>query len=138
MKAPIREEVIENNLKIKEISHYGNYDEAEDIFSENLLRKALMTGENCSILDCCCRASMGHDSCCGPKSQEKSCKCSRNCLCSETNNMIHTHGDCEHLKVFHQDHYDYLVEGALHHQTDRGCFLHGYLLAKQLEDCVFS
>jgi len=39
---------------------------------------------------------------------------------------IHTEA-CGHMKLRHAGHYDYIVDGYLHHQHGNHCDLHGYL-----------
>jgi len=52
-----------------------------------------------------------------------------NCLCEETMFMKHIHNaSCGHPKVFHDDHYDYIVDGRLHHVHGNHCDDHGKVL----------
>lgn len=42
----------------------------------------------------------------------------------------HVHGpDCGHPRIRHEDHYDFVVDGHLHHLTGKRCVHHGRLPA---------
>lgn len=50
------------------------------------------------------------------------------CFCKETLFLKHVHSEnCGHPRVTHQDHFDYLVEGQLHHVHGNHCDDHGHL-----------
>lgn len=55
-----------------------------------------------------------------------SCTSGHSC---KAHDLSHVHGDnCGHEKVPHGDHYDYLVDGHLHHPHDNHCDNHGKVL----------
>lgn len=55
-----------------------------------------------------------------------SCTPEHNCASHDKN---HVHGDsCGHEKVPHGDHFDYLVNGHLHHPHENHCDDHGKVL----------
>ena len=44
----------------------------------------------------------------------------------EGHDRSHIHGpDCGHTRVVHEDHFDYVVNGHLHHVHDDHCHDHG-------------
>ena len=51
------------------------------------------------------------------------------CLCEETLFLKHTHSEsCGHPMIYHDDHYDYIVDGNLHHVHGNHCDDHGKVL----------
>ena len=62
-----------------------------------------------------------------PKTETKETK--EECICLETQFLKHKHSDnCGHPKILHDDHYDYIVDGHLHHVHGNHCDDHGVIM----------
>lgn len=88
----------------------------------------------CSSLNCDCKMTPNAEI--ELSMNKKSPCCGRICLCSFTQGFRHNHGSCLHPMVFHIDHFDYLVNGELHHFDDGQCYYHGRL--EIVQDDIFS
>lgn len=109
----IVDEVLDLSRPLYDYSHYSSFAEAREKYGskEAILLASISDKDTCTTYNCNC----------GPNNR---CAC-KNCKCAETKELRHFHsGNC-HERVFHVDHYDFLVDGVLHHQADEHCFYHG-------------
>lgn len=135
--APIIESTLFDVLPSGPYSHNALHGSFEDLFSREIRRKIVKKEKYCSFLTCkCCKTknerNTEEDR---PKDPDKAKPCcNKICLCKHSMPDDHVHGNCSHQKVFHVDHWDYLVNGELHHQVDGKCFIHGQLKVHKPEE----
>jgi len=91
----------------------------QDQKEEDICQKACSNKEE----DCCEKIEKQIKSCC-EKTREKV----SSCFCKETKEYHHNHGpNCEHLRIVHNDHLDYIVDGNLHYPHEGHCDNHGQI-----------
>jgi len=135
------DEKVHDHLHCGPFAHVAMEGSLEELFSKEMAKKIMKSEKYCSYLTClCCKTKsslegsifriMDIDS-------TKTC-CGKVCICDQSKPDNHIHGDCSHHTVYHQDHWDYLVRGELHHQVDGLCFIHGQLAVERTLDDLES
>ena len=123
---PIFDETVINNKIIKELSHYNNVKEVKGIITQklkHLTNDLIFNSDYCSPLRCECLKK--HPNGCGTCKKGGCSSCGHNCFCKDGLIKKHKHENCQHAKIRHQDHFDFIVNGVLHHEKLGRCFSHG-------------
>lgn len=86
-----------------------------------MIERNILDASYCSMITCQCK-NVNKGNGCGCSEAKKCCK---TCFCKETAYLKVDHGIEDDVPIWHIDHVDYIVEGVLHHQTEKLCFNHG-------------
>lgn len=144
--ALISNEVTLDVVHTAPLSHIAAEGSFEEMYSREVYAKMMKFDKYCSFFTCICskvKLPTGQTDGSIPApaslpgsangSAQKIC-CGKVCLCSQSKPDDHTHGDCGHFKVVHDDHVDYLVNEVLHHQVGGICYSHGRLNLLRVEE----
>lgn len=126
VKPPIENETLENKRLVKELSHYNNVKEVKNVINakfKHLTNDLIFNTNFCSPIRCECFSKNVEQSgnclfgCCND--------CGYECFCDKGLVKKHSHINCQHRRIWHADHFDFVVGDVLHREVLGRCYSHG-------------